>query len=421
MSQKNKMFDLITKLYPINRCLTGKGVRHTLKILKETQSKLKIKSIKSGTKVFDWIIPPEWNVKNSFIITPDGKKICDYKKNNLHVIQYSTAVKKKMNLKNLKKFLHSIPSMPNAIPYLTSYYKKRFGFCISESEKKKLKKGNYKIHIDTTFKKGVLNYGEIYLPGKSKKEIFLSTNICHPSMANNELSGPVVTLFLSKWIGSLKNRNYSYRIIFIPETIGSISYLKFNLEVMKKNIVAGFNIVCVGDEKNYSYIPSRNGDSVADKVALKILRKKKIKFKNFSWLDRGSDERQYCAPGVDLPICSITKSKYGDYKEYHSSLDDLNFISKKGLGESLDLYKEIILEIEKNLYPRVNVTCEPFLSRRGLHLNLARKGINNLYQNILSYADGKKSLIEISNLCKSNLATCKKALTILNKKKLIEL
>ena len=421
MSQKNKMFDLITKLYPINRCLTGKGVRHTLKILKETQSKLKIKSIKSGTKVFDWIIPPEWNVKNSFIITPDGKKICDYKKNNLHVIQYSTAVKKKMNLKNLKKFLYSIPSMPNAIPYLTSYYKKRFGFCISESEKKKLKKGNYKIHIDTTFKKGVLNYGEIYLPGKSKKEIFLSTNICHPSMANNELSGPVVTLFLSKWIGSLKNRNYSYRIIFIPETIGSISYLKFNLEVMKKNIVAGFNIVCVGDEKNYSYIPSRNGDSVADKVALKILRKKKIKFKNFSWLDRGSDERQYCAPGVDLPICSITKSKYGDYKEYHSSLDDLNFISKKGLGESLDLYKEIILEIEKNLYPRVNVTCEPFLSRRGLHLNLARKGINNLYQNILSYADGKKSLIEISNLCKSNLATCKKALTILDKKKLIEL
>ena len=421
MSQKNKMFDLITKLYPINRCLTGKGVRHTLKILKETQSKLKIKSIKSGTKVFDWIIPPEWNVKNSFIITPDGKKICDYKKNNLHVIQYSTAVKKKMNLKNLKKFLYSIPSMPNAIPYLTSYYKKRFGFCISESEKKKLKKGNYKIHIDTTFKKGVLNYGEIYLPGKSKKEIFLSTNICHPSMANNELSGPVVTLFLSKWIGSLKNRNYSYRIIFIPETIGSISYLKFNLEVMKKNIVAGFNIVCVGDEKNYSYIPSRNGDSVADKVALKILRKKKIKFKNFSWLDRGSDERQYCAPGVDLPICSITKSKYGDYKEYHSSLDDLNFISKKGLGESLDLYKEIILEIEKNLYPRVNVTCEPFLSRRGLHHNLARRGINNLYQNILSYADGKKSLIEISNLCKSNLATCKKALTILNKKKLIEL
>ena len=421
MSQKNKMFDLITKLYPIDRCLTGKGVRHTLKILKETQSKLKIKSIKSGTKVFDWIIPPEWNVKNSFIITPDGKKICDYKKNNLHVIQYSTAVKKKMNLKNLKKFLYSIPSLPNAIPYLTTYYKKRFGFCISESEKKKLKKGNYKIHIDTTFKKGVLNYGEIYLPGKSKKEIFLSTNICHPSMANNELSGPVVTLFLSKWIGSLKNRYYSYRIIFIPETIGSISYLKFNLEVMKKNIVAGFNIVCVGDEKNYSYIPSRSGDSVADKVALKILRKKKIKFKSFSWLDRGSDERQYCAPGVDLPICSITKSKYGDYKEYHSSLDDLNFISKKGLGESLDLYKEIILEIEKNLYPRVNVTCEPFLSRRGLHLNLARRGINNLYQNILSYADGKKSLIEISNLCKSNLATCKKALTILDKKKLIEL
>jgi aminopeptidase-like protein len=353
MNEGKYIFYLIKKLYPINRCLTGEGVRKTLEHLKKINVKLKIKFIKSGTKVFDWTVPREWIVNEAFILTPDGKRICDYKKNNLHLVQYSYPLRKKTDLKSLKKILHSLPEHPKAIPYITSYYKKRSGFCISDKEKRKLKNGNYTVKIDTSFKKGVLNYGEIYIRGKSKKEIFLSTNICHPSMANNELSGPTLTIYLSKWLKSLKKKKYSYRIIFVPETIGSIAYLSKNLNHLKKNIIAGFNIVCVGDSKIYSYIPSRAGNTISDKSALKILKKRKFKFKQYTWLERGSDERQYCAPGVDLPISSITRSKYNTYKEYHTSLDNLKFISIKGLQQSFNLYKDIILEIEKKLLSKI--------------------------------------------------------------------
>ncbi len=422
MDQGREIYKLIKKLYPINRSLTGKGVRQTLRILKGINSKLKIKSVKSGTKIFDWTVPKEWNVNDAFILSPDGKKICDYKKNNLHLIQYSYPLKKTLNLSNLKKYLFSIPGMPRAIPYVTSYYKKRYGFCISDYEKRKLKKGNYTINIDTKFNNGSLNYGEIYIKGKTKKEIFLSSNICHPSMANNELSGPTLLLFLSNWLLSMKKRYYSYRIVFVPETIGSLVYLKKNLEKLKKNVIAGYNIVCVGDNKIYSYIPSRNGNTISDKVALKILRKKKLRFKNYSWLDRGSDERQYCSPGVDLPIASITRSKYNTYREYHTSLDNLNFISKKGLSGSFELYKDILLEIEKNMYPKSLTIGEAFLSKRKLFPSIGKSvNTNNLYQNITSYSDGTNSINDLSNLCRQPIKTVKKAIKKLSNNKLIEL
>ena len=422
MNEGKKIFHLIKKLFPINRSLTGKGVRKTLKILKRVNSKLKIKQINSGAKVFDWIVPKEWNVKEAFILNPKGKKICEFKKNNLHLIQYSYPLRKKINFDNLNKFLFSLPGNPKAIPYITSYYKKRSGFCISDLEKKKLKKGNYSIKIDTSFKNGVLNYGEIYIKGKNKKEIFLSTNVCHPSMANNELSGPALTIFLSKWLMSLKKRQYSYRIAFVPETIGSLVYLKRNLKMMKKNIIAGFNIVCVGDNKIYSYIPSRSGNTISDKLSLKILRKKKLKFKKYKWLDRGSDERQYCSPGVDLPISSITRSKYNTYKEYHTSLDNLDFISKKGLQQSFDLYKDILREIERNFYPKTKTIGEAFLSKRNLFPSIGvSKNTNNLYQNITSYADGTNSITDIAHLCKQPIRITKQAIEKLVKHNLLEL
>tara|TARA_B100000989_G_scaffold298684_1_gene289098 strand:+ start:1481 stop:2749 length:1269 start_codon:yes stop_codon:yes gene_type:complete len=421
MNEGKYIFHLIKKLYPINRCLIGEGVRKTLKHLKKINSTLKIKFINSGTKVFDWTVPREWIVNEAFILTPDGKRICDYKENNLHLVQYSYPLRKKIDLKNLKKILHSLPENPKAIPYVTSYYKKRSGFCISDKEKKKLKNGNYIIKIDTSFKKGVLNYGEIYIKGKSKKEIFLSTNICHPSMANNELSGPTLTIYLSKWLKSLKKRKYSYRIIFVPETIGSIAYLSKNLNHMKKNIIAGFNIVCVGDSRIYSYIPSRAGNTISDKSSLKILKKNKLKFKKYSWLDRGSDERQYCAPGVDLPISSITRSKYNTYKEYHTSLDNLKFISIKGLQQSFNLYKNIILEIEKNSYPKSKTVGEAFLSKRNLYPSIGKnKNTNNLYLNISSYADGTNSIEDLSRLCKQPLKITNIAIQKLIKCNLLE-
>jgi aminopeptidase-like protein len=422
MNEGKKIFGLIRNLFPINRSLTGEGVRKTLKILKTVNSKLKVQQINSGTKVFDWIVPKEWSIKEAFIKDSKGNKICDFKKNNLHLLQYSYPLKKKVNLINLTKILYSLPNMPKAIPYVTSYYKKRSGFCISHREKKKLKKGRYSINIDTSFKNGVLNYGEIYIKGKSKKEIFISTNICHPSMANNELSGPALTIYLSNWISSIKNRQYSYRIVFVPETIGSLVYLKRNIKMMKKNIVAGFNIVCVGDDKIYSYIPSRLGNTISDKISLKILKRKKLKFKKYTWLDRGSDERQYCSPGVDLPVCSITRSKYFAYKEYHTSLDDLNFISIKGLQQSFNLYKDILSEIEKNQYPKTRTIGEAFLSKRNLFPNIGGSNkCNNLYQNITSYADGKNSVTEIAHLCKQSIKTTKKTIKVLVQHGLLKL
>ena len=229
------------KLWKINRSLTGEGVRESLgKIKEEHLNNLLIKSVPSGTKVFDWTVPLEWHVSEAYIITPNGEKICDFSKNNLHLVGYSVPFRGKIDLKNLQQHLYSIPEQPNAIPYITSYYEKRWGFCISHDQREKLENGEYNVVIDSKIFKGELNYGELIIPGKSNKEVFLSTYICHPSMANNELSGPTVLTYLAKWISELKTRNYKYKIIFIPETIGSITYLSKHYLHLKKNVIAGF-------------------------------------------------------------------------------------------------------------------------------------------------------------------------------------
>ena len=398
-----EIYNFAKKLWPINRSLTGNGVRKTLSLIKQELPDLKLLKLKSGTKVFDWTIPDEWNVKDAWIKDTNGKKICEFKKNNLHLMGYSKPIHKKLNLEELKKNLHSLKKQPTAIPYVTSYYKKNWGFCISENERKKLKKGVYEIFIDSSFKKGSLDFGELIIKGKNKKEIFLSTNICHPSMGNNEISGICVTTFLLKWIKSLKKTNYTYRVIFIPETIGAISYLKLNLKKMKKNIIAGFNVVCVGDDNNYSYLPSRKGDTYSDKIALHVLKNTFPKFKQYTWLDRGGDERQYCAPKIDLPIASIMRSKYETYKEYHTSLDNLNFISAKGLEGGFNVLKKALSCIENNFIPVATNFGEPQLGKRGLYWDAVFQKNKNknikLLVNFLTYSDGKNTVLDIANIC----------------------
>tara|TARA_B100001057_G_scaffold492477_1_gene584949 strand:- start:1509 stop:2810 length:1302 start_codon:yes stop_codon:yes gene_type:complete len=420
----NEIYSLCKKLFPLNRSLTGDGNRQTLNILKKYYKNLSIKEIKSGTKVYDWKIPLEWNVKEAWIKTPNGNKIADFKKNNLHLVGYSHRVKKTLNFKNLKKKLNYLKNQPNAIPYVTSYYKKNWGFCISFNEFKKLKKnGTYEINIDSKFKKGSLTYGEILIPGRSKKEVFLSTYICHPSMANNELSGPAVTIFLAKWIAK-KKRKYSYRIIFIPETIGSISYLSKNKNKLKKNVVAGFNITCVGDNRSYSYLPSRNGDTLSDRVGLYVLKNISKNYKKYSWLERGGDERQYCSPGVDLPVATIMRTKYATYKEYHTSLDNLNtVVSSKGLNGGFNLIKKAIETIEKNVYFISKFYGEPQMSKRNLYPSLSKKNIykdTRLIMNVLSYCDGKHSIIDLSEKLSKSPIEIKKIIKKLIKKKIIK-
>lgn len=402
MSELGKqMHELCQELFPICRSITGDGFRESIAKIKKHIPELNIKEVPSGTKCFDWEIPHEWNIKDAYVIGPDGNKIIDFKRSNLHVVGYSVAINETVYLDELEEHLYSLPEQPDAIPYVTSYYKERWGFCISHAERMKLKEGAYKVVIDSTLEKGSLTYGEIILPGKSKEEIFISTYLCHPSMANNELSGPVVTTFLAKWLNSINDRKYTYRIIIIPETIGSITYLSLNYRNMKNNIIAGFNVTCVGDDRTYSYLPSRQGDSLADKVAMHVLKHIYPEYLSYSYLDRGSDERQYCSPGIDLPVCTIMRSKYGCYPEYHTSLDDLNLVTPAGLYGGYNALRKSIECIEGNEYLKASVLCEPQLGRRGLYPTISTKGsgldVRNM-MNLLSYADGTKSILEIAEI-----------------------
>lgn len=394
-----EMYNWAVDLFPINRSLSGNGVRQTLKYIKNIIPELEINEVPSATKCFDWTIPQEWNCEDAYIIDPDGNKICDFKVHNLHLVGYSTPIDQEIEYEELVQHLYYIENQPTAIPYITSYYSQRWGFCISFNEFKRLKKGRYKVKINSELKDGYLTYGEIKIQGKSEKEIFLSTYICHPSMANNELSGPVVTTALVNFIKSLTNRKYSYRVVFIPETIGSITYLSRNIEAMKKNIIAGFNVTTVGDDRSYSYIPTRYGNTLSDKVSKHILQN--IEHIKYTFLDRGSDERQYCSPGVDLPVATLCRTKFGQYPEYHTSLDDLTIISPEGLYGGYDKLKKAIELLEYNDYYRVNVLCEPQLGKRGLYPTISTKTSGSTVRkmmNFIAYADGNNDLIDIANI-----------------------
>jgi aminopeptidase-like protein len=397
----NDIYDLgKNKLFPITRSITGQGVRDTLGIIKKYIPGLKIYNVKSGTKVFDWMVPPEWHVLKAYIITPDGKKICDFSVNNLHLVGYSIPIHVKMRLNELQKNLYSLPEQPNAIPYITSYYHRRWGFCLTQEQRDILVDGEYEVVIDSKLFEGKLNYGELVLPGESDQEILLSTYICHPSMANNELSGIAVATYLATWLTELKIRRYTYRFLFLPETIGSIAYLSKNYIDLKKKVIAGFNISCVGDERSYSYLPSRNGMTISDKVAKHVLKWTDPEYKSYTWLDKGSDERQYCAPGIDLPIASILRTKYGEYLEYHTSLDNLdNVVTPKGLDGGYWVIRKALELLEQNRIYKIKVLCEPQLGKRGLYPTLSIKKSQNKVKtmmNFLSYCDGEHSLIDIA-------------------------
>ena len=394
-----QMYHWAQDLFPICRSLTGAGVRQTLSYLKKLLPGLTIESVLSGRQVFDWVVPDEWVIRDAYISDESGTHVVDFRNSNLHVVGYSESVDQWFSLEELQTYLHSLPDQPNAIPYITSYYKRRWGFCLSENQRKKLKPGRYRAVIDSDLAPGVLNYGELILPGRLQDEVLLSTYVCHPSMANNELSGPVVTAALAQWLMDIPEHKYTYRIVFIPETIGSIAYLSLNLTHLKEHVVAGFNITCIGDDRMYSYLPSRAGNTLSDQAALHVLKHIAPDFKRYSYLDRGSDERQYCAPGIDLPIASIMRSKYHEYPEYHTSLDDLSLVTPSGLQGGFDALSKTIAAIEFNPRPLVTVLGEPQLSARGLYPALSTKQSGRSVKammNLIAYSDGTMSLLEIA-------------------------
>ena len=393
------MYQLIKELFPICRSITGNGVRETLRIL-QRHIPLSVYEVPSGTKVLDWTVPREWNIRDAYILDSDGNRVVDFRKNNLHVVGYSIPVDRTINLDDLEKHLYSFPDQPDAIPYITSYYEERWGFCLTHNQRSKLRDGMYRVAIDSELKQGALSYGELIIPGATKDEIFLSTYICHPSMANNELSGPVVTTFLAKWIAS-SPRRYTYRIVFIPETIGSITYLSRHLDYLKRHVAAGFNVTCIGDNRTYSFLPSRQGSTLADRIALNMLGFMHPDFKRYSYLDRGSDERQYCSPGVDLPVVSVMRSKYREYPEYHTSLDDLSLVTPTGLQGGYEVLRECVELLERNRVYRATCVGEPQLGRRGLYPPISPKDSHwqvSEVLNFLAFADGTYDLIDISTM-----------------------
>lgn len=394
------MIGFAKQIFPINRSLTGDGVRQTLALIQQHLPELKIHEVPSGSQCFDWTVPPEWKVRQAYILTPDGRRICDFEVCNLHLVGYSISVDRKVDLQELQEHLYSLPDQPDAIPYITSYYSKRWGFCISENERETLQPGEYHVVIDSEHNEsGSLSYGELVLPGNSDREIFYSTYICHPQMANNEVSGPTVAMFLAKWAQHRKDRKHTYRFVFIPETIGSIVYLSRNLDHLKSNVEAGFNVTCVGDERAYSHLPSRAENTVADRIARHVLQHTDPNFVQYSFLDRGSDERQYCSPGVDLPVTTVMRSKYGTYPEYHTSLDNFDVVTGKGLFDSLTVLRRCSEALERNHSYRITVRCEPQLGKRGLYPEVSTRDTKALVgnmMNFLAYADGTRDLLAIA-------------------------
>ena len=415
------------KFFPLCRSITGMGTHKTLKYIKNEFKNLKIYKIKSGTKVYDWKVPNEWNIRDGYILDKSNKKILDFKRNNLHVVNYSYPINKTVNKKSLLNKIHTHSKINTAVPYVTSYYNKYWGFCMSQKDKisinKKYKKNdNFKVSIKSKLNRnGFLRWGEVVLKGKSKSEILISTYICHPSMANNELSGPILSMML---INHFKNsfREKTLRFIFIPETIGSICFINKNFNHLKKNVIGGYNLTCVGDERLHSCMLSKYENSPSDVALLQTYKKLKIKFKKYSFLERGSDERQFNSPGIDLGITSIFRSKYNTYPEYHSSHDDFSLCTKKGLKESFNVAKNAIQAMQKMIIPTSKLICEPQLGKRGLYSKISKNYKRDFFRlllDFLQYSDGKNDLKKISQKIKVNYKNSIKIYKVLKKENLI--
>lgn len=391
------------RLWPINRSLTGNGNRETLQILSEI-APIQIHETQSGTRCFDWTVPPEWNVSEAWIKDSNGNKIVDFETNNLHLLGYSKPFQGVLSFDELLPHLYTKPEMPEVIPYLTSYYSKRWGFCISQVQLDALDKTTaYEVCIKSEFlSEGSMTWGEIFIPGETEKELLFSTYICHPSMASDVLSGMLANAFLARQLQQIPSHKYGYRFLFIPETIGSINYLSQHGEHLKKNLHAGFVLTCLGDAGPFTYKQSRNGNARCDRLMERVLKNSQKPFKIEKFWPGGSDERQYCSPGFDLPVGSLMRTRYEVFKEYHTSADNKAYMDFDALTEGIAMYETVVQEFENQaVLKSTQPHCEPLLGKRGLYPTLGAQQKYPEYIDammwILNLADGEHDLVDISN------------------------
>ena len=395
------MYALADRMFPICRSITGNGFRESLEMLREAVPEMKVYEVPTGTEVFDWTVPKEWNIRGGGIYRLNGDKVIDFKDSNLHIVGYSLPIDKVVSREELLEHVYTMPDQPDWIPYVTSYYKERWGFCMTENQKQTLTDEEYHVVIDSTLEDGSLTYGELIVPGQTDNEILFSSYLCHPSMANDDLSGPVVLTELMKYVLQMKDRRYTYRFVINPETIGAITYISRNIDALLKHVKAGFVLSCVGDDRTYSYLATKYGDTLTDRVLQNVLKFHFPEYKKYSFLDRGSDERQYGSAGVNLPVCGFCRSLYTKYPEYHTSADNMDLISPEGLQGAYDVMVKVIMALENNYYYAMTCQCEPQLGKRGLYPTISYRGSHdsvNVIRDFTAYADGSHDLIDVSNL-----------------------
>jgi aminopeptidase-like protein len=399
------MYALVSELYPICRSITGDGVRDTLRRI-GAHVPLEITEVPSGTQVFDWTIPREWNIRDAFIKNSRGERIVDFKRCNLHVLNYSTPIHARLSLQELRPHLFSVEQHPTWIPYRTSYYADNWGFCISHEQLQSLADDEYEVCIDSSLSDGSLTYGEFYQPGETTDEVLVSCHVCHPSLCNDNLSGISVATFLAAEIAR-RPRRYSYRFLFIPGTIGAITWLARN-QARASRIRHGLVLTCVGDPGGFHYKRSRQGHAEIDRVVEHVLRHEDVRHEVLDFSPYGYDERQYCSPGFNLAVGCLMRSVWGQFPEYHTSADNLDLVTPTALGETLRTCTNIVEVLEHNLtYESTNPFCEPALGKRGLYRttggNVANDNMARLW--VLNLSDGTHSLLDIAERSGLDFAT----------------
>ena len=393
------MYALIGELYPICRSITGDGFRATLEIMKR-HIPLEIREVPSGTPVFDWTVPKEWNIRDAYVKNSRGERIIDFQKSNLHIVNYSIPVHETLTLEELKPHLFSLPEYPDWIPYRTSYYKEMWGFCLSHNQLLSLEDDQYEVCIDSTLTDGSLTYAECYIPGETSDEVFISCHACHPSLCNDNLSGISLATLLAKNLLSQPHK-LSYRFLFIPGTIGSITWLALN-EAQTANIKHGLVLTCVGDPGQSTYKRSRRGNAEIDRAVENVLRYSGAGYEIIDFFPYGYDERQYCSPGFNLPVGCFMRSQHGRFPEYHTSADNLELVQPAYLADSFSKCLDIFHILESNdKYLNLNPKCEPQLGKRGLYGSVGGRSDREINQMailwVLNFSDGDHDLLDISN------------------------